>query len=200
MNAPERVDARRLHRRPDRAARLEHRRRHRPAGRGARHVQAPGAAGLASEIIADVAAAVDSGDDIALLVVRLVSVPALMDIEISSDPAMLAGLRRRLRAWLALRGLSEEERNDAILSISEACNNAIEHAYRGQSGAIRLIVEHRANVLEITIEDRGTWRDASSGDEERGRGLQIMRAVMHEAQIEHAAHGTRVMLTRLLGQ
>jgi anti-sigma regulatory factor (Ser/Thr protein kinase) len=154
---------------------------------------------LATRIVHDVAARVGSGDDIALLIVRLVSVPARMDIEIPSDPATLAGLRRRLRAWLALRGLDEEERDDAVLSVSEACNNAIEHAYNGQSGAIRLLLEHADGSLEITIEDHGTWRPPSPGLE-RGRGIDIMRAVMHQATIEHAPGGTRVMLTRRLSR
>src|SRR5664279_3169158 len=79
------------------------------------------AEGLAARIASDVAARVGSGDDIALLVVRLAGVPARMDIEIPSDPAALAGLRRRLRTWLALRGLGAEERDDAVLSVSEAC-------------------------------------------------------------------------------
>jgi serine phosphatase RsbU (regulator of sigma subunit)/anti-sigma regulatory factor (Ser/Thr protein kinase) len=154
---------------------------------------------LATRIVEDVAAAVDSGDDIALLIVRLADVPTRMDIEIPGDPSMLGELRRRLRAWLELRGLGEEERDDAVLSISEACNNAIEHGYRGQGGSIRLILEHGAGALEITVEDHGSWRDPAP-DSDRGRGLQIMRAVMHEARIEHAAHGTRVMLTRRLAR
>jgi anti-sigma regulatory factor (Ser/Thr protein kinase) len=120
-----------------------------------------------------------------------------MDIEIPSDPAALAGLRRRLRGWLTLRGLTADERDDAVLSVSEACNNAIEHGYRGGAGSIGLVLEHRARELGITIEDHGAWRTPIP-DPERGRGIQIMRAVMHEAQVEHAAGGTRVTLTRRL--
>ena len=43
--------------------------------------------------------------------------------------------RSRLRTWLELRGLAEDECNDAILAVSEACNNAIEHAYQLDAGA-----------------------------------------------------------------
>jgi anti-sigma regulatory factor (Ser/Thr protein kinase) len=152
---------------------------------------------LAAAIVADVAAKVDSGDDIALLIVRLTGVPARMEVEMPGDPATLGGLRRRLRTWLTLRGLSEEELHDAVLSVSEACNNAIEHAYLGRQGTIHLMLEHRAGALDITIQDHGRWRDVPPGPE-RGRGLEIMRAVMHDARIEHAADGTRVMLTRQL--
>jgi serine phosphatase RsbU (regulator of sigma subunit)/anti-sigma regulatory factor (Ser/Thr protein kinase) len=155
------------------------------------------AEGLATRIVHDVATRIDSGDDIALLIVRLVSVPDRMDIEIPSDPATLSGLRGRVRAWLTLRGLDEDARHDAVLSVSEACNNAIEHAYRGGSGSIHLLLEHHADALELTIEDHGSWRPPTPSPE-RGRGIQIMRAVMHDTRIEHAPGGTRVMLTRRL--
>jgi serine phosphatase RsbU (regulator of sigma subunit)/anti-sigma regulatory factor (Ser/Thr protein kinase) len=155
---------------------------------------------LAGRISHEVAERVDSGDDIALLIVRLVGVPRRMDIEIPSDPAALAGLRRRLRGWLTLRGLDAEERDDAVLSISEACNNAIEHGYQGGLGTIRLILEHRDDELGITIEDHGQWRTPTP-DPERGRGIRIMRAVMSDARVEHASGGgTRVTLTRRLAR
>ncbi len=157
-----------------------------------------GAEPLARKIVEDVAATVASGDDVALLIVRLGGAPARMDVEVPSDPAALAGLRRRLRGWLDLRGLDEDERDDAVLSVSEACNNAIEHGYRGGAGSIRLVLDHRPGELEITIEDHGIWQEPNANPD-RGRGLQIMRAVMHEAKIEHAAHGTRVVLVQRLG-
>ncbi|HEY3614661.1 MAG TPA: SpoIIE family protein phosphatase [Gaiellales bacterium] len=152
---------------------------------------------LGARIIHDVAGRVDSGDDVALLIVRLAGVPERMDIEIPSDPAALAGLRRRLRGWLELRGLTADERDDAVLSVSEACNNAIEHGYQGGSGTIRLLLEHAGGELVITIEDHGAWRTPTP-DPERGRGIQIMRALMTDAHFEHAAGGTRVTLTRRL--
>jgi serine phosphatase RsbU (regulator of sigma subunit)/anti-sigma regulatory factor (Ser/Thr protein kinase) len=157
------------------------------------------AATLGDRIVREVAGRVGSGDDIAFLVVRACGVPACMDIEIPADPALLAQLRRRLRTWLALRGLSEEEREDAVLSISEACNNSIEHGYGGAARAIRLILDHRGGMLEITVEDRGTWR-APTPDPERGRGIEIMRAVMHHTSIERDSGRTRVSLTQVLGE
>jgi anti-sigma regulatory factor (Ser/Thr protein kinase) len=157
-----------------------------------------GAERLATTIVDEVAAVVDSGDDVAFLLMRIAGAPARMDIELPSDPAELAEMRRRLRTWLDLRGLDAEERDDAVLSVSEAFNNAIEHGYRDRRGTIRLVVEHRDGELEITVEDAGAWREPT-GAGDRGRGLAIMRALMHEARVEHAEGGTRVLLTRRLG-
>ena len=86
----------------------------------------------ADRIFEEVAPRIGSADDIALLIVRLLEVPSRMDIEVPGDAAGMAGLRRRLRTWLELRGLADDERDDAMLAVSEACNNAIEHAYRGE--------------------------------------------------------------------
>ncbi|MDX6627941.1 MAG: hypothetical protein QOH00_187 [Gaiellales bacterium] len=152
---------------------------------------------LASRVVHEVAGLVGSGDDIAFLIIRACDIPARMDIEISSDPAALAGLRRRLRSWLALRGLHEDEREDAVLSICEACNNAIEHGYRGLSGTIRLVIDHADGTLQIMVEDHGVWRPPVP-DPARGHGFQIMRAAMHEARLEHEPGRTRVLLRQRL--
>ncbi len=71
---------------------------------------------------------------------------------------MLAALRRRLRRWLSLRGVGEDDREDAVLAISEACSNSIEHGYERAEGAIELTIEHAADALQIVVRDRGRWR------------------------------------------
>ena len=53
-----------------------------------------------------------------------------------AEPAVAAGLRRRLRTWLARHGCSASRAADMVLAVSEACNNAIEHAYRDREGTI----------------------------------------------------------------
>lgn len=120
-----------------------------------------------------------------------------MEIEIPAHPAVLAGLRRRLRTWLGLRGLDEDERADAVLAISEACNNAVEHAYEHDEGTIELVLEHRAGSLQIIVENRGAWHPARSTPD-RGRGSTIMRSVIDKTVIAHADGGTRVTLEQRL--
>jgi serine phosphatase RsbU (regulator of sigma subunit)/anti-sigma regulatory factor (Ser/Thr protein kinase) len=156
-----------------------------------------GAEPLADRIFAEVAPAIGSADDIALLIVRLLEVPQRMDIEVPGEPGALIGLRRRLRIWLELRGLAEDECDDALLAVSEACSNAIEHAYLQDPGPIHLLLEHREGTLAIRVRDRGRWHP-SSPSFERGRGIPLMRAVMDMTTIEHDERGTSVTLSRLL--
>ena len=152
---------------------------------------------LADRIFEEVRPQIGSHDDIALLIVRLIEVPSTMDIEFCGEPSALAGLRRRLRAWLDLRGLSGEERDDVVLAVSEACNNAIEHAYPDEPGLIRLILEHDEETLSMRITDHGTWQP-STPTSERGRGIALMQAVMDVATVEHDARGTSVTLSMAL--
>jgi serine phosphatase RsbU (regulator of sigma subunit)/anti-sigma regulatory factor (Ser/Thr protein kinase) len=155
------------------------------------------AAPLADRIFAEVAPRIGSNDDIALLIVRLLEVPQRMDIEVPGDPAALSALRRRLRSWLELRGLAEDECDDAVLAVSEACNNAIEHAYLLEPGPIHVLLQHSEGTLAIRVEDHGAWHQTAPSFE-RGRGIPLMHAVMDTAEIEHDGRGTRVMLSRLL--
>ena len=152
---------------------------------------------LADRIFEEVRPQIGSHDDIALLIVRLIEVPSRMDIEFCGEPAALAGLRRRLRAWLDLRGLSGVERDDVVLAVSEACNNAIEHAYPDEPGLIRLFLEHDAETLSMRITDHGTWQPSTPSGE-RGRGIALMQAVMDVTTVEHDARGTSVTLSLAL--
>ena len=119
--------------------------------------------------------------------------PAVVEIEIPADPTLMHDVRARLRAWLDRRGFGQEQQTDAVLAVSEACNNAIEHGYAGRTGMIRLRFEHRADLLTFTIEDEGVWR-APEPDPTRGRGTLIMKATMDRTTIAHNGSGTRVEL------
>ena len=153
--------------------------------------------GLADSILDEMVARRGADDDIALLVAQVAEVPSRMQIEIPAHPAMLVGMRRRLQAWLTLRGLNEDERADIVLAVSEACNNAVEHAYEQNEGTIELVLEHDGELLEITVQDFGNWRPAQPSYE-RGRGTSIMRSVMDDAEVLHDHRGTHVTLARRL--
>jgi anti-sigma regulatory factor (Ser/Thr protein kinase) len=140
----------------------------------------------------------DADDDVALLLVGIGEVPAAIGLEIPAQPALLRELRRRIDRWLTLRGVDEQRRQNVVLALSEACNNAIEHGYRNGHGTVSLRLEHDRERLRIVIDDEGTWVDPTV-DDTRGRGLLIMRALMNDADVEHGANGTRVTLEQRLG-
>lgn len=136
-------------------------------------------------------------DDLALLLVRLGEVPSSLRIRLPARPEVLRDLRRRVRAWLVHRGIDEDAREAAILAMSEACNNAIEHGYRESSGTIAVRFEHRAGMLVIAVEDEGSWREPQP-DPTRGRGFVLMRHLMETTEIVHKPSGTEVVLEQRL--
>lgn len=153
---------------------------------------------IAGAVLDEVGGPAALDDDVALLVVKLASVPARLDIELVADASALSGLRRRLRGWMTVREVGEDDREDAILAISEACSNSIEHGYECAAGTIHLTIEHVEGSLQIVVRDRGRWRTRGREASDRGRGLVIMRRVMHTVEVASDEHGTTVTLERLL--
>ena len=147
----------------------------------------------ADAVLEEIVAPIDASDDIALLLLQLDDVPARVHIEIPSVPTLVRDIRARLRVWLVRRGLNEDQVADTLLAVSEACNNAIEHAYPHEYGQIRVTLEHTAGMLRIAVEDDGRWK-ATRSDPTRGRGMLIMNETMDRASVASAATGTRVDL------
>jgi serine phosphatase RsbU (regulator of sigma subunit)/anti-sigma regulatory factor (Ser/Thr protein kinase) len=153
---------------------------------------------LAGKVLEDVGGSSAVDDDVAVLVVKLVGVPDRVDIQVPAEAPALSGLRGRLRRWLTLRGIGEDDREDAILAISEACSNSIEHGYERSEGAIHLTIEHTSDGLQIVVRDRGRWRMRGRVMQGRGRGLVIMRSVMRTVDVVADEHGTTVTLGKPL--
>jgi len=118
--------------------------------------------------------------------------PRAIDVAFPARPESSPQLRRALRLFLEQLGLDRSRAEDALLAAGEAVGNAIEHAYRGSKGTIRLRAQLRGRRLLIEVRDGGRWR--LDGDPERGRGLGIMRALVDHVSIESTHDGTSVNL------
>jgi anti-sigma regulatory factor (Ser/Thr protein kinase) len=85
---------------------------------------------------------------------------------------------------------------DILVAAGEALANAIEHGHRHSAGGT---VSLGANVLvdqvQLTIADTGSWKAPTPDpDARRGRGLTLMRGLMHHVAIDPGATGTTVLL------
>jgi serine/threonine-protein kinase RsbW len=128
--------------------------------------------------------------------------------------AFPANSRYLVLARLSLAGiapvarLSEDTLADLKLAVTEACANAVRHAYpEDEEGAVRLRVTIDGSSLLIEIADDGRGLDTgtagraetAAGLPEAGMGFSIMRAVVDDFEIESPpAGGTVVRLTKLL--
>lgn len=136
-------------------------------------------------------------DDVALLSVAYA--PELT-VRVPARGAELAGVRRRLRTWLAAVGATGDETADVLLATGEATANAVEHAFPDGPGEV--VVELRlaaGRELTVRVADSGRWlQDAAPGD--RGRGLPLMRAVTDAVRVDSGTEGTVVRMRLRLGE
>lgn len=138
-------------------------------------------------------------DDVAVLAVQLVSRPTTrLELTLPATPesfrpaiAALDDLARRLQ-------YDEGTAFALKVAVGEAVTNAIEHAYAGGQGTFSLSAVHADGDLVIKIRDTGRWR--AWRPEGRGRGLQIMRALVREVAIDTEPTGTTLTLTMPLPQ
>jgi anti-sigma regulatory factor (Ser/Thr protein kinase) len=152
---------------------------------------------LCDHIVTRLLATRAATDDIAVLVVRTVPMSAeQLHIDLPTNPKSLATLRRTLGRWLESIGATRVESNDIQVSCHEACSNAMEHGYRFREASIDVDGEFDGEEVGITITDHGAWREKRDSD--RGRGLDLIRALMDNVDVEPTDHGTTVRMRKRL--
>ena len=130
-------------------------------------------------------------------VVRL-SFPAKADYLLLARLA-LAGIARSLP-------LGQEELADLKLAVTEACGNAVRHAYGADDGgSVRVLFVVGSDSLEMIVEDRGSGIEERDDEEqpeplEGGMGMSIIRAVMDDVDVSEGddGRGTVVRMTKYL--
>jgi anti-sigma regulatory factor (Ser/Thr protein kinase)/putative methionine-R-sulfoxide reductase with GAF domain len=135
-------------------------------------------------------------DDVAILAVSMPQLPDPFEMTLPVEPDAIALMRRVMARWLHAAGASAAEVGEITLACSEACANAIEHAY--DPGASDLVVEASSTADEVTVvvKDTGRWRDPRGTN--RGRGMTLMEGLMDRVEVDRAPGGTAVHLSRKL--
>ncbi len=134
---------------------------------------------------------------------------SLLKMHFRADPALLKGVRERLREVLADNACEQQASADIILAINEACMNIIQHAYRGDtSGEIILEILDNERQLVVELHDHG--RQADPGcikpralDDIRpgGLGTHFMRSLMDQCEYANEGEqGNRLRMTRNMGE
>jgi anti-anti-sigma factor len=140
-----------------------------------------------------------SGDDVAVLLVRLLPAPiGDLRLLLPAEPNVVATLRRTFRQWATRSGASEEEAYDLVLAIGEAVMNVIEHAYASTGGEVEIEASIRQGTARIVVRDRGRWRPSRPDD--GGRGLLLMQGLMEKVEVVSGPGGTEIRLFRRFGQ
>jgi anti-sigma regulatory factor (Ser/Thr protein kinase) len=136
-------------------------------------------------------------DDIAVLALHTVPLSSeRLHLRLPTEPKALVSLRRTLGRWLDEAGASPEESHDLQVACHEACSNAIEHAYRFGEEVFEVDAALSNGEVAITISDRGAWRAPAEND--RGRGLHLIRALTDTMELIPGPTGTSVRMRRKL--
>jgi anti-sigma regulatory factor (Ser/Thr protein kinase) len=154
---------------------------------------------LCDHIVARLLANRPATDDIAVLTVRTVPMSAeRLHLDLPTNPKSLATLRRTLGRWLESLGASRVESNDIQVAAHEACSNAMEHAYRFREATIDVDGEFDGEEVRVTVSDHGAWREKRDSD--RGRGLDLIRALMDQVEVTPSDTGTIVRISKRLAE
>jgi serine phosphatase RsbU (regulator of sigma subunit) len=136
-------------------------------------------------------------DDVAIVALQNTELPGELNLRLPAEPTVLADVRNVLRRWLDDKGATPEELTEITIAVSEACANAVEHAYSPSAEAFELSARADQGELTVVVRDSGRWR-APRG-ENRGRGLTIMSAAMNDVQVNRTEQGTEIVMRKQLG-
>jgi serine/threonine-protein kinase RsbW len=137
-----------------------------------------------------------------------------IELKIPCEPRFLSVLRLTVAGAAARAGLGVAEIDDVKVATSEACTNAIEHAYPQAEGqvrpAIKIRMTAREGELRVEVEDEGSGFDPKRlpkvdleqrVQEEGGLGIYLMRQLMDEVKIESApGSGTKITMVKRLAR
>jgi PAS domain S-box-containing protein len=151
---------------------------------------------LADDLLERLLGTTAPADDVALLAVRTRPVTDRLDLRISARPRELLPLRARLRAWLMAQGAQPGDAGQITLAVNEAATNAVEHAYGLDDADFSVQAQRDGQVVTVVVRDSGRWREPAGGL--RGRGVELMRGLMEDVEVESGPDGTTVVLRRLL--
>ncbi|WP_102417156.1 SpoIIE family protein phosphatase [Mycobacterium sp. 4858] len=149
---------------------------------------------LANNIMSGLAPGGGYQDDVVLLLYRH---PAPLELTFPADVSHLAPARTALRHWLTRTRLDPEQAMNVLVAAGEAVANAIEHGHRDKpEGTISLGATALVDQVQLTITDTGTWKPPQPASYPyRGRGIALMRGLMHDVTIDPDAAGTTVRLS-----
>jgi anti-sigma regulatory factor (Ser/Thr protein kinase) len=103
--------------------------------------------------------------------------------------------------WLSSVGCDRETVEDLVLAVNEAVSNVVDHAYldgdagAGLTVAAEVLTGSGAHRVAITVIASGRWRHPPTAPGNRGRGLQLMRALSETVELDRGTGGTTARIT-----
>ena len=115
-----------------------------------------------------------------------------------AEPENVARLRHGVTRFAHDAGASDRLRRKVALAVSEACTNAVMHAYRRRPpGSVAVRATRREDCLCVEVADDGDGVRPRSESPGVGLGTPLMAILADSLEIDDnpAGHGTLVRLT-----
>lgn len=132
-------------------------------------------------------------DDITVLALQVVPPTEPLELTVAAIPDAVRTVRADLAEWLARLRVTDLDRVAVQHAVGELVSNAVRHAYASVDVANAVTVSVALTddgYVEITVADRGRWREPAVQD--GGRGLALARGFLDRLDVERDASGTRV--------
>ena len=119
------------------------------------------------------------------------------ELELAAETDNVPLVRHALRGLLEASGVDEERISDITLAVTEACANAVLHAYPDTIGQFEASAElSAAGELVVTVRDHGSGMSPRVNSPGLGVGLPVMAAIADVLEIDTPeGAGTVVRMT-----
>lgn len=119
------------------------------------------------------------------------------ELELAAEADNVPLVRHALRGLLEASGISDERTADIALAVTEACANAVLHAYKGGAGTFAVAADLAATGrLVVTVRDHGAGMAPRVDSPGLGVGLPVMAAIAEALEIDApGGSGTLVRMT-----
>jgi anti-sigma regulatory factor (Ser/Thr protein kinase) len=119
------------------------------------------------------------------------------ELELAAETDNVPLVRHALRGLLEASGVTEERISDITLAVTEACANAVLHAYLDSRGQFEAAADlSPAGELVVTVRDYGSGMAPRIDSPGLGVGLPVMAAIADALEIDTPeGSGTVVRMT-----
>jgi serine/threonine-protein kinase RsbW len=122
----------------------------------------------------------------------MVEQPPNVRLDLANTPENVVLVREMLSGVAEAIDLHGSDLNDIRTAVTEACNNVVLHAYRGEQGPLEVEARLAQNALSVVVRDRGYGIQTPSDRLETttlGIGLHVIRTLTRHVEFRGVSGG-----------
>jgi anti-sigma regulatory factor (Ser/Thr protein kinase) len=123
-------------------------------------------------------------------------------LTLPARPENVAIVRQALAGMMDAIGVDPALGADMKIAVTEACANAVVHAYQGKDGPLEVLMRTDDSLLTVSVRDRGLGFKPLPAEDESGPlgfGLALIASLSDAFAIQGGVAGTEVLMSFQLG-